>query len=128
MGVAIAIAIILGVAASPFLIVRLNRRLGKSIVSAGPTDVQFPPPPGQEQVPWELHSIVNQLPTSPTGQVSDHMVYTINRLLDAAELHQHGYLPLNATVSQLQVAVTLLENHLGLDPLYQGVHLPSALT
>ncbi len=127
MGIAIGVAVLIGLAVSPFLIIRLNRRLGKATISAGPTAVNFPPPPGQEQIPWELHSIVSQLPASPTGHVSDHMVYTMNRLLDAAELHHHGHLPLNATVSQLQVAVTLLENHLGLTPLYQGAHLPSAL-
>ncbi len=127
MGVAITLVVLFAAIAIPFAVVRVNRRLGKSTISAGPTKVLFPPPPGQEQVPWELHSIVGQLPKSPTGQVGEQTVFTMNRLLDAAGLHQHGELPVNANVSQLQMAVTLLENHLGLSPLYEGVHLPSAL-
>lgn len=127
MGILIGCLVAIGVIAVPFVMVRLSRRLGGSTVSAGPATAHFPPPPGQEQIPWELHSIAMQLPRNPTGVVGPQLIYTANRLIDSAGLTSVGHLPTNATVGQLQLAITMLENHLGIEPLYHGVHLPASL-
>lgn len=98
------------------LLLRLDRRLGRGAINAGPRHRENPIPPGLKQTPWELSVIDEQLGRS--GSVSQDLVTTVNRLVDAANM-TGGPEPLWASSTQNDVerVVNRLEKHLELEPL-----------
>ncbi len=114
--------VILGVLSLFFAALRLDRRMSRGAHSAGPTEAPRPAPVGQEQVPWELRSIENQLRSVPihtTGAVPRyHLTATVNRLITASGLaNPLDQLPMAATEADLARAIAKIEARLGLAPL-----------
>ncbi|MGF1598725.1 MAG: hypothetical protein ACFCVK_17655 [Acidimicrobiales bacterium] len=108
--------------AAVVLAVRLDRRMSRAATSAGPVEMERARPPGQEQTPWELQAIDDQLHLAHSGGPSAVPRYdltaTVNRLLQAAGLDQPGdQLPPNADPAQLAAAISRIEERLGLGPL-----------
>ncbi len=114
--------VIVGTMSLFFAALRLDRRMSRGAHSAGPTEAPRPAPVGQEQVPWELRSIENQLRSVPirtTGAVPRHeLTATVNRLMMASGLtNPLDQLPITATEADMTRAVAKMETRLGLAPL-----------
>ena len=102
---------------------QLRRHLGSGAYSAGPLDVAAPDPPGQEETPWELAAIDQQLRISDTAAAPAltrryDLTATINRLSASAGLASpEEQLSITASMSDIEAAVARIEERLGLGPL-----------
>jgi hypothetical protein len=106
------------------LALRLDRRLGRGAHSAGPLETERPKPVGLEQTPWELRGIDRQLAQAGRGAPAVpryDLTATVNRLLAAAGLDDpRDELPITADRAELERAITMIEDQLGLPPLTGG--------
>ncbi len=110
--VAIAVLILLA------LLLRLDRRLSRGSLSAGPREPLRAEPPGLLQTPWELQAIDDQLRGLPGDRHRADLVKTINRLIDAGGITEPGArLPFDARDHEIETVVAELERRLELAPL-----------
>lgn len=114
--------VVIGVVVVFVAALRLDRRMSRGSHSAGPAEVPRPSPVGQEQVPWELRSIEDQVRLVSAQRAMAVPRYdltaTVNRLLMASGLTDPGdQLPMTASEADLVAAVSKIERRLGLAPL-----------
>ena len=118
--------VLITVVALGLLALRLQLRLSRNPFSAGPHEHPTVAPPGQEPSPWELRAIERQLyasfgstnlTSSAVGVNHFDLVATVNRLLAAGGIDRRHHLRPNASVADLDSAITLLERQLALPPL-----------
>jgi hypothetical protein len=99
-------------------LIRLDRRLSRGALSAGPRSPARAEPPGLQQTPWELKAIDDQLLASPGHQARSDLTKTVNRLIQAAGVDDPGrLLPPNASDHEIGDAISRLEQQLELPPL-----------
>lgn len=110
--------VLLASAALAYAAYRLNKRVSRGAIDAGPREREPQKPPGLKATPWELGVIDEQL--LGAGAVSQDLATTINRLLDAAELnptdHNRYVLTGAASVADVEQTVAMLEDRLELGP------------
>lgn len=99
------------------LLFRLDRRLSRGSLNAGPREPEPARPPGLLRTPWELRAIDDQLRSTPGARSRADLVKTLNRLIATATPGRAGLLPLDATDQDLATAVDELERLLELGPL-----------
>ena len=100
------------------LLFRLDRRLSRGALSAGPRQPVRPDPPGLLQTPWELQAIHDQLGGHPGDRLRADLVKTVNRLIEAAGIADPAArLPFDATDHEIHTVVAELERRLELGPL-----------
>ncbi|MCP3992992.1 MAG: hypothetical protein GY724_28275 [Actinomycetia bacterium] len=114
--------VIIGILVVFLTAARLDRRMSRGAHSAGPAEVPRPTPAGQEQVPWELRSIEDQVQLVSTHTTSAVPRYdltaTVNRLMTASGLTDpRDQLPMTASEADLATAITKIEARLELAPL-----------
>ena len=116
------VIVVIGVVVVFIAALRLDRRMSRGAHSAGPAEVPRPTPVGQEQVPWELRSIEDQvrvMSRSATTAVPRYdLTATVNRLMAASGLTDpRDQLPVTASEADLVIAVSKIERRLGLAPI-----------
>jgi hypothetical protein len=100
------------------LLFRLDRRLSRGALNAGPRDPVTAEPPGLLRTPWELRAIDDQLRSSPGTRNRADLVKTINRLITAAGMTEPAArLPFDATDHEIATVMAELERRLELGPL-----------
>ncbi|MEM9565676.1 MAG: hypothetical protein AAGA93_23845 [Actinomycetota bacterium] len=100
------------------LLLRLDRRLSRGSLSAGPREPLRAEPPGLLQTPWELQAIDDQLLGLPGDRHRSDLVKTINRLIDAGGITDPAArLPFDARDHEIETVVAELERRLELGPL-----------
>jgi hypothetical protein len=114
--------VVLGMLGVFLAALRLDRRMSRGAHSAGPAEVPRPTPAGQEQVPWELRSIEDQVrlvSRSATTAVPRYdLTATVNRLITASGLTDPwDQLPVTASEADLVAAISKIERQLGLAPI-----------
>ena len=100
------------------LLVRLDRRLSRGALSAGPRSPGRAEPPGLQQTPWELKAIDDQLHSSPGHRAREDLTKTVNRLIQAAGVDDPTrLLPPTASDHEIASVISQLERQLELPPL-----------
>jgi hypothetical protein len=99
-------------------LIRLDRRLSRGALSAGPRDPQRAEPPGLQRTPWELKAIDDQLLASPGHRARIDLTKTVNRLIRAAGIDDPArLLRPDASDHEIAAAISSLEQRLELPPL-----------
>lgn len=100
------------------LLFRLDRRLSRGALDAGPRESVPAEPPGLARTPWELRAIDDQLRSPAGARTRADLVKTLNRLIKAADPGGGtAQLPFDATDHEIAAVIAHLERRLELGPL-----------
>lgn len=115
------ILVVLATIALLALLFRLDRRLSRGAINAGPRNPVPAEPPGLARTPWELRAIDDQLRSPTGGRTRTDLVKTLNRLIKAADPGGGtAQLPFDATDHEIVALIGHLERRLELGPLVPG--------
>lgn len=102
------------------LLFRLDRRLSRGSVNAGPREPVPAETPGLLETPWELQAIDNQLSSPPGARNRADLIKTVNRLVEAGGIENPAArLAPDAGDHQIALVVAELERRLELGPIDQ---------
>ena len=103
------------------LLFRLDQRLSRGSLNAGPREPVRPDPPGLLQTPWELQAIDDQLRSHPGDRHRSDLVKTVNRLIEASGITEPAArLPFDASDHEIHTVIAELERRLELGPIDLG--------